>query len=105
MCWLYDENGIFICGVGNLSETRDKPIEKRGLYSSICIIPRYLLNNGKHTISLEVDINGGIYREVHIPHCVTFETIDDDRLHPTYGKWGEIIKPDFEWQTEKIGDI
>ncbi|MCK4815527.1 hypothetical protein KA005_07140, partial [bacterium] len=101
--FLFDEDGNWICSVGNYKETRTKPIKKSGLYGSKCTIPGDLLNSGKHTISVSA-IRNAIDITVSIPHCVGFETVDDQRVCSAYTKWGGIIKPDFEWQSERIGN-
>lgn len=102
--WLFDEHQNWICGVGNFKETRTKPVNKSGRYRSKCTIPGNLLNSGKHIITVNASTNLSD-TELTIPHCVAFETVDDDRPHSAYSKWGGIIKPDFEWESEKIGDI
>ncbi|MFC2022210.1 hypothetical protein ACFLTR_03250, partial [Chloroflexota bacterium] len=101
---LLDENNNVIFSVINNKETRKKPINKRGLYSSKCTIPGNLLNSGKHTL------NVGVFRntmevDLSVHHCVAFETVDDQRVHSAYGKWSGIIKPDFDWESERIGDV
>jgi len=102
--WLFDEQNNWICSVGNFKETLSKPIDKRGLYRSRCIIPGNLLNSGKYSIAAHFSRHLADL-ELHIEHCVTFETVDNDRAHSKYGKWSGIIKPDFEWKSEKIGDV
>lgn len=102
--WLFDEQGNWICGSGNYKETMKKAIKKRGTYSSKCTITANLLNSGKHTITIHGLANISDI-EVTIPHCVAFETVEDQRLGSSYSKWGGIIKPDFEWQSERIRDV
>lgn len=102
--WLFDKQGNWICGVGNYKETRAKPIKKAGLYRSKCTIPGNLLNSGRHTITVAM-VRNLSDMEGTIPHCVAFETVDDQRVHSSYSYWGGIIKPDFEWKSERLGDV
>ena len=101
--WLFDEKENWICGVGNYTETKRKAINKHGPYRSRCTIPGNLLNSGRYTLTVEI-IRNRADSEIRIPHCVAFETVDDHRVHSRYSKWGGIIKPDFEWQTESFTD-
>lgn len=102
--WLFDEHNNWICAVGNFKETRAKAINESGLYTSKCTIPGNLLNSGRHTITVELARNLAEI-EAHIPHCVAFETVDDQRIYSAYSKWGGIIKPEFEWESRRVGNI
>lgn len=99
---IFDEKENYICTVCNYTEIKDKPISKRGVYRSRCIIPGNLLNSGRHTITIQM-LRSLTEEEAMIHHCAAFETVDD---HPliTFYKWAGIIKPDFEWHTESIKD-
>lgn len=101
---VFDERVNLIFGSGNFKETRARPIKKSGIYRSKCTIPGNLLNSGRHTLSVGAAINLSD-DQVNIPHCVAFETVDDQRFHSAYSKWGGIIKPDFDWQSERINDV
>ena len=100
---LFDQKNNHICSVANYSETRSNPIKKRGLYRSRCVIPGHFLNSGPHTIEpiLTVDGKG---RQVHVRDRVAFETLDEEQLVLSRGQWRGIVKPDFHWVTEKIGE-
>jgi len=100
---LYDEDDNWICAVANHKETISKPIRKTGLYRSQCIIPGNFLNSGRHTVTVTMARNLSDL-EARVPHCAAFETVDDQRVHSAYSKWGGIIKPEFEWQSERIED-
>jgi lipopolysaccharide transport system ATP-binding protein len=102
--FLFDEKGNWICSVGNYKETKSKPIIGSGLYRSKCTIPGNLLNSGKHTITV-VMVTNLSDMTLTIPQCVAFETVDDDRVHSKYSKWAGIIKPDFYWQSDRLGDV
>ena len=101
--FLYDKDDNWICAVGNYKETKTKPICKSGLYRSRCIIPGDFLNSGRHTITIEFVANLSDV-EARVPHCAAFETVDDHRIHSAYSRWGGIVKPEFEWQSERVGD-
>lgn len=102
--WLFDERSNWICAAHNYKETRRMPIKKNGLYRSKCTIPGNLLNSGKHTITVQGATNLSDV-EAHISECAAFETVDDQRAHSYYTKAGGIIKPDFEWKSERIAEV
>ncbi|MCK4598734.1 ABC transporter ATP-binding protein [Candidatus Bipolaricaulota bacterium] len=101
---LLDKEDNWVCAVGNYEETRSKPIRKSGLYRSKCTIPGNLLNSGRHSITVTA-VRNLTDLQVRISHCVAFEAVDDRRVHPYSGRWGGIIKPEFEWHSEKVGDV
>lgn len=100
---LFDEHGNRICGVGNYKEVVE-PIREKGLYKSKCTIPGNLLNSGRHTITVEGYLNVSDHR-INVHHCIGFETVDDQRMHSTYVKWAGIIKPEFKWESERVGNL
>ena len=102
--FLYDKEGNWICAVINHKETKTKAIHKSGLYRSRCVIPGNLLNSGRHTITIEFVANLSDV-EARVPHCAAFETVDDHRVHSAYSRWGGIIKPEFEWQSTRLGNV
>ena len=100
--WLFDEQNNWICAVGNYEETAKQQISAKGVYRSRCIIPGHLLNSGRHTLTVEMAANLSD-AEACVQHCVGFETVDDQRIHSRYSRWSGIIKPRFDWKTEKTG--
>ena len=62
------------------------------------------MNDGRHIIGVELVKNLSDL-EARILHCVAFKTVDDHRIHSAYGKWGGSMKPEFEWKSERIGDV
>ena len=99
---LWDENDTQICAVVNFRETQRRSIDRRGVYRTTCVIPGGLLNAGKHWMSAALFANTAD-TQVNLEHCVGFETIDNNRVHHKFEKWAGIIKPEFEWQSERIG--
>lgn len=100
--WLADDKGNWIFAANNCKETRNKPIDKIGLYRSESMIPANLLNIGKYTITPVLTANL-MERQARIDHCLAFETAVDRRTY-SFEDTG-IIKPECKWYNKKISDI
>jgi lipopolysaccharide transport system ATP-binding protein len=76
---------------------------EKGLYKSVCHMPKNLLNSGRHSITILIvrNLSNVIYvRE----DALVFDVVDNrDRLGGTFGKEPGVVQPYLEWNTEYVG--
>jgi len=100
--------GFLLLASGNLNSaslTPDSWVNKKypvGLFRTTCVIPKYLLNTGMHSVSLY--INGTMSNDNIIlkKHIISFDVKDSDERKDYLGKWIGAIRPKLAWSTEKI---
>ena len=76
-----------------------KRVYEPGTYTTRCVIPGHLLNEGKYNISFFVsrDVSG---YEAHADEAVGFVMIDDGSDRGDYtGTWTGLLRPALQWQT------
>lgn len=83
---------------------KDEKINCPGEYYIECIIPKYLLNPGFHTIDISiVDETGNFEQLLYVKEALSFNVIDDNfRRGNKYNKgWGGAVSPVLEINFEK----
>jgi lipopolysaccharide transport system ATP-binding protein len=99
-----NEQGIVAFTTGSPQEPGwDGQSLEKGLYRSVCHVPKNLLNSGRHSITILVvrDLSNGIYvRE----DALVFDVVDDrGRSGGWFGKEPGVVQPYLEWSTEYLG--
>jgi lipopolysaccharide transport system ATP-binding protein len=73
----------------------------KGTYRTRCIVPAYLLNDGRYAVSLRFTRSGETVFEV--PRALIVDVIDSGEARfGWYGKWPGVIRPKLEWKTELL---
>jgi lipopolysaccharide transport system ATP-binding protein len=98
------EQGIVAFTTGSSQEPgwNGQSLEK-GLYRSVCHVPKNLLNSGRHSIAILVvrDLSNVIYvRE----DALVFDVVDKrERGGGWFGKEPGVVQPYLDWKTEYLG--
>ncbi len=77
-----------------------------GLFRSVCHVPGGLLNDGVHRVLLLV-----VKEETEVvfsfEDAIVFDVSDSvERRGGWHGKWPGAVRPDLEWETERLdGEI
>ncbi|MCX5829843.1 MAG: ABC transporter ATP-binding protein [Deltaproteobacteria bacterium] len=99
-----NEQGIVAFTTGSCQEPgwNGQSLEK-GIYRSICHMPKNLLNSGRHSITILVvrDLANIIYM---YEDALVFDIVDNrDRSGGWFGKEPGVVQPYLEWKTEYVG--
>ena len=80
--------------------TLPEPISA-GSYRTRCVIPGYVLNDGRYFVSFQFTRNGQIVLD--LPRALTVDVVDSSEgRFGWYGKWPGVIRPKLEWTTERL---
>ena len=72
-----------------------------GLYRSRCKLPGDLLNDGVYSLTLTFRERDEVLLEV--PNILQVEIMDNEHGRDSwFGKWGGVLRPHFEWITERV---
>jgi len=100
---IYSDQGVCVFNTASNHEPvwHGKPFPK-GLFRSSCYIPKDLLNDGFHTVTLLMVKNSAevIYMK---ENALTFELIDNTPRE-WHGKWPGAVRPNLKWSTELINE-
>ncbi len=102
---LIDQTGVIIFATGNGFPVEHGGLGRpypKGLYKSICKIPKNFLNDRNYSINvfLLTDVT-----KIHVlqKEIVSFTVQDSGEMREEFtGEWAGVIRPKFEWSTEKI---
>jgi len=75
---------------------------EKGLYRSVCHVPKNFLNSGRHSITIRVvrDISNSIYvRE----DALVFDVVDNRNRFGFFDKDPGVVHPYLNWKTESLG--
>jgi lipopolysaccharide transport system ATP-binding protein len=95
---LYDEDGVMVFESSGPGE-RPLPV---GRYRSVCRIPGDLLNDGKHSVVVNVieDESRLVYR---LDHALVFDVHDVADLRGSwFGRWMGVVRPNLQWTIELV---
>jgi lipopolysaccharide transport system ATP-binding protein len=77
-----------------------EPIDA-GSYRTRCVIPGYVLNDGRYFVSFQFTRGGQIVLD--LPRALTIDVVDSSEgRFGWYGKWPGVIRPKLEWTTERL---
>jgi len=106
---LFDSMNVLIFTTGNLkmaSITPDPWVSKPypvGLFRTTCVIPKYLLNTGLHTITLYINGVGAHDNIILQRNIISFDVQEEIALRSEYsGEWIGAIRPKLDWKTEQL---
>lgn len=93
---LFTIEGIYVLAVGSDAKPREK-----GIVRAMVKVPPNFLNDNIYTVTLQIvkDASSTLYL---YPDILTFEVQDSKRSGHWMGKWPGVIRPNFEWVTEKV---
>jgi hypothetical protein len=74
-----------------------------GLFRTSCIIPKYLLNAGMHSINLYINGTSAFDNILLIKNAISFNAEDDmERINDFPGEWVGAIRPKLAWKTTQL---
>lgn len=95
---LHDNDGLLI--FDQAPWARPRPI-KRGRYRTRCVIPGYLLNDGRYVVSFRFTLSGATVLD--LPGSLAIDILDSGEARfGWYGKWPGLLRPRLEWSTERL---
>ena len=105
---LFNSMGLLLLTSANwnsMSLTPDPWINRKypvGFFRTTCVIPKYLLNTGMHSVSLY--INGTMAGDniIFKKHIISFDVQDSDEKKDYMGEWIGAVRPKLAWSTERI---
>ena len=95
---VFNESGTMVFDSGSAGDTPLLP----GLYRATCHIPGDFLNDGTHSVKMNVieDENRLVHSEDDI---LVFDVLDSAELRGGwFGQWGGAVRPNLLWTTEQI---
>lgn len=95
---IYTQDDQCVLSTGSGAASRDA-----GAYQAVCFIPGGFLND--ETYRLRVFLIADDSRAiVDQDHLVTFQLHDVPRQGNWFGKWIGVVRPTFEWRTERVAE-
>jgi lipopolysaccharide transport system ATP-binding protein len=98
---VYNEEGVRLFITSPMKETNwhGKALPT-GLFKSSCHIPSGLLNDGRHSIEVQV-VRNSTTVVFGIHNLIAFDVIDEPQEgRAWWGKWEGAVRPDLHWTTE-----
>jgi lipopolysaccharide transport system ATP-binding protein len=106
---LFDSMNSLIFATGNIKMATIEPDPwvntpyPLGLFRSTCVIPKYLLNTGLHTVTLHINGLGAHDNIVLQRNVISFDVQEEIALRSEYlGEWIGTIRPKLDWKTEQL---
>jgi len=108
---LYNSVGVLLLTTTNwksVSLTYDPWVDRKypiGLFRTSCVLPRYLLNTGTHSITVYINGISAFDNIVLLKNVISFDAADDfERINDFPHKWLGAIRPKLAWSTEQLDD-
>jgi lipopolysaccharide transport system ATP-binding protein len=92
---IYSQDDQCVLSTGSDPASRDA-----GTYQAVCFIPGGFLNDGMYRLRVFLAADSRVI--VDKDHLVTFQLHDVSREGNWFGKWLGVVRPTFEWRTERI---
>lgn len=106
---LFNSMNFLILTTGNIKMATINPdpwVKKLypvGLFRTTCIIPKYLLNTGLHTITLYINALGSSDNIVLQKNIISFDVQEDIELRSEHvHEWIGAIRPKLDWKTKQL---
>jgi lipopolysaccharide transport system ATP-binding protein len=74
-----------------------------GLFRTKCIIPKFLLNSGRHSIDLYINGRMGSDNIILKKNIITFDVQEANEIRKGFqGKWIGAVRPILDWKTTQL---
>jgi lipopolysaccharide transport system ATP-binding protein len=95
---IYTQDDQCVLSTGSSAASRDA-----GAHQAVCFIPGGFLNDETYRLRVLL-VADGPRVIVDKDHLVTFQLHDVPRKSNWFGKWIGVVRPTFEWRTERIAE-
>jgi lipopolysaccharide transport system ATP-binding protein len=95
---IYTQDDQCVLSSGSGAASRDA-----GAYQAVCFVPGGFLNDETYRLRVFL-VADGSRAIVDKDHLVTFQLHDVRREGHWFGKWIGVVRPTFEWRTERIAE-